>query len=195
MEIRVHACPSCDAPVTPGEKSCKFCKSVYMISSFSSLSDIDRSKLRNYSNAYSSGLKDDPDDPSLNHSIGICYISLGLYDKALASFEKVMDFDPENSFGYYAAAICLLKGRSAFLNSKKDVDKAIEYLNAATMIEELGKYHYLMAYLKYDYYKRKFLRTEPDYSYHLNTAYALGISDEDIFDIFNQLKVNAPEGF
>jgi len=122
-------------------------------------------------------------------------MNLGLYDKALNSFEKVIDADPEGSFGYYAAAVSLLNGRSAFLSDKKKIDKALEYLNAAMRIEELGVYHYLMAYIKYDYYKRKFLRIEPDYQYHLDSADAFGISDEDRCALFDLLKVDIPNGF
>jgi tetratricopeptide (TPR) repeat protein len=163
-----------------------------MISSFSSLSKISRPDLNKYTSAYTNALKNDPDDPSLNTSLGICFLSLGLHEKALANFEKAIGFDPENSSGHYMAAICLLNGKSAFLCEKKRVDKAIEYVNAALTIEELGTYHLFMAYLKYDYYKRKFLRTEPDYRYHLDLARSIGYTSEDEADLFNILKVSAP---
>ena len=195
MEIRVLVCPFCAAPISQKASLCEYCGHEYMVSSFSSLSKVSRSDLNKYTNAYSSALRDNPDDPSLNTSIGICFLSLGLHDKAMLNFEKVIGADPENASAYCMAAMCLLKGRSAFLCEKKNVDKAIEYLNAALMIEEIGKYHFFMAYLKYDYYKRKFLKTEPDYKYHLDAAYSTGVTDEEIFDLFNILKVKVPDVF
>jgi len=164
-----------------------------MISSFSSLSKIGRKDLNKYVNVYSNALNNSPKDPSLNQSLGICFMSLGIYDKALASFEKLVETNPEGSFGYYAVAICLLNGKSAFLCKKKEVDKAIEYLNAAIVIEELGICHYLMAYIKYDYYKRKYLKIEPDYEYHLNAARSVGVSEEDVYDLFSILRVEVPD--
>jgi len=166
-----------------------------MISSFSSVRKLGKSDLNKYTSAYSAALKNDPDNLSLNHSIGICYMNLGLYDKAFNSFEKVIDADPEGSFGYYAAAASLLNGRSAFLSEKKKIDKAIEYLNAAITIEERGLYHYLMAYIKYDYYKRKYLIIQPSFLHHLNNARTIGISDEDKHALFNILKVDMPNEF
>lgn len=195
MEIHALACPFCAAPISQKERVCDYCGREYMISSFSSLSKIDRSGLNKYTNAYSDALKSDPKDPALNRSIGICYIKLGVYDKALNSFENLIETDPEGSFGYYGAAISLLEGRSAFLSDKKRIDKAIKYMDAALIIEEIGVYHYLMAYLKYEYYKRKYLKIEPDYNYHLEAAVSLHISDEDKKSLFEMLKVAPPKDF
>jgi len=166
-----------------------------MISSFSSLSKLGRANINKYTNAYSNALKDEPNDASLNTSVGICYIGLGMYEKALICFEKVIEKDPENSFGYFAAAISMLNGKSAFLNEKKKVDKAIGYVNAALIISEIGIYHFLMAYLKYDYYKRKYLKIDPDHRYHLNLAYSYGILNGDVNDLFTMLNVKIPDEF
>jgi len=162
-----------------------------MISSFSSLSKMGRSDINKYANAYTDALKNNPNDPSLNQSIGVCYIGLGVYDRALSYFEKIIDANPRESFGYFAAAISILGGKSAFIANKKDVDRAINYMNAALMIEESGLYHYFMAYLKYDYYKRKYLKVEPNFEYHLDNA-KRSISDEDKASLFELLKTDIP---
>ncbi|MCL2142871.1 MAG: zinc-ribbon domain-containing protein [Methanomassiliicoccaceae archaeon] len=195
MEVRVLACPHCAAKISSNAKVCEYCGYEYMISSFSSLLKIGRQDINKYVAAYSDALKTNPNDPSLNRSAGICFMSLGIYDKALACFERQIDSNPEGSFAYYVSAMCLLNGKSAFITEKKKIDKAIEYLKAAIVIEEKGIYHYLMAYFKYDYYKRKFLKIEPDYNYHLSAAHSFGVSTEDILDLFNLLKVEVPKGF
>ena len=195
MEVSILRCPFCGAGISQKARVCDYCGHEYMISSFSSILKAPRADVNKCANEYSNALRGDPEDPSLNHSAGICYMVLGVYEKALASFEKAINGDPENSSSYYSAAVCMLNGKSAFLLEKKKVDKAIEYLNAALTIEELGTYHYLMAYIKYDFYKRKFLRIEPDYVHHLKMARSIGISDEERRDLFNLLKVEMPEGF
>lgn len=65
----------------------------------------------------------------------MCYLKLKLYDKALSAFEKAMEDNFDNSETFFYAAICLLKGRKAFLLNRTEIDKAEEYINAAIMIE------------------------------------------------------------
>lgn len=91
-----------------------------------------------YVKFYKEALADNPNNPQLNSSIGMCYLKLKLYDKALESFEKAIEDDFDNSETYFYAAVCLLKGRKAFLTPKADIDKALEYINAALMIENRG---------------------------------------------------------
>ncbi|WP_048113371.1 tetratricopeptide repeat protein [Candidatus Methanoplasma termitum] len=153
------------------------------------------SEIKKIGDAFSKALANNPIDSTLNRSMGICFTYLGLYEKACACFEKVIDINPEGSFGYYAMAICLLKGKPAFLCEKKTIDKSIEYLNAAIMIEDFGIFQYLMAYIKYDYYSRKFLNIKPDYQHHLDRAHSIGISKEDVYSIFDLLKVEMPDCF
>lgn len=55
--------------------------------------------------------------------------------------------------------------KSCFFASYRspNINKAEEYLNAACMIEPKGFYYLFWAYIKYDYFERKFLNTSPDY--------------------------------
>jgi len=39
----------------------------------------------------------------------------------------------------------------------------VEYLNAAIMIELRGIYHYFLAYVKHDYFERKYLNIAPNW--------------------------------
>ena len=195
MEIFTLMCPHCAAPISRNSIKCEYCGREYAISSFSSLSKNSMPEIKKIEGVFSKALTNNPNDSALNRSMGICFTYLGLYKKAGECFERVIDISPEESFGYYAVAVCLLNGKSAFLCDKKTIDRSIEYLNAAIMIEDLGMFQFFMAYIKYDYYKRKFLNITPDYQYHLDNAYSIGISKKEVCDLFNLLKVEVPDHF
>jgi hypothetical protein len=90
---------------------------------------------------------------------------------------------------YFYAALCALKGKKAFLQMRPQIDKVLELLNAAIMIEPKGIYYYYMAYIKYDYFKRKFLNTSPNYQDCLTKAKSLGYSSLDVKEMFSILGV------
>ena len=119
-------------------------------------------------------------------------MKLGLYDQALAAFEKAIADNFDNSETYFYAAVCVLKGKKAFLSPRGDIDKALGYIDAALMIEPKGIYYYFQAYIKYDYFKRKFLNVSPDYNECLNLAAQYGVSDYDKEVLFSTLKVACP---
>ena len=71
-------------------------------------------------------------------------------------------------------------------------NKAEEFLNAALMIEPKGIYYYLWAYIKYDYFKRKFLNTTPNYLDMLNSAEQFQTSEVDKLNLFEILNIENP---
>ena len=81
---------------------------------------------------------------------------------------------------YFYAAICLLKGQKAFLTQRPIIDKIEEYLNAAIMIEPKGIYYFFWAYIKRDYYERKFFKTAPNSKELMKSALDAGLSQEDV---------------
>ena len=116
-----------------------------------------------------------------------------MYDEAYNAFSKAIVDNFDNSETYFYAAICLLKGKKAFLQTRPEIDKILELMNAATMIEDRGIYYYFMAYIKYDYFKRKFLNTTPNYKDYLAMAKAKGYSELDVntmFDVMGVEKIN-----
>ena len=84
-------------------------------------------------------------------------------------------------------------GKKAFLAQRPEIDKIEEYLNAAMMIESKGIYHYFLAYIKYDYFCRKSLKTSPTYKESIANANSAGISPHDIEQLFGILGVNRPD--
>lgn len=126
--------------------------------------------------------------------VGSCVIE-DTIGKALSAFEKAMEDNFDNSETFFYAAICLLKGRKAFLLNRTEIDKAEEYINAAIMIEPRGIYYYFLAYIKYDYFSRKYFKTSPTYQEALKMAQQQGFSPYDAEQLFSILGVEKPSVF
>ena len=145
-----------------------------------------------YANSYRMDLQNNPNDLDANKATAYCYLKLKMYDKALEHFEKAVEDNFDDSEVYFYAAICCLKGKKAFLSQRTEINKAEEFLNAATMIEPKGIYYYFWAYIKYDYFKRKFLNTTPDYLNMLNCSEQFQVSELDKVELFQILNVENP---
>lgn len=188
-------CPGCGARVTTGQTECEWCHNPVIISTFNSVYSMPMPEVNKYAGAYRKELANHPDDPILNKSAAMCYLKLKLYDKALQAFEKAMEDNFDDSETFFYAAICLLKGKKAFVAPRTDINKIEEYINAALMIEPRGIYHYFWAYIKYDYFSRKFFKTSPTYQEALATAQQAGYSPFDSDQLFAILNVEKPSGF
>jgi tetratricopeptide (TPR) repeat protein len=186
-------CPGCGAAVDTGQKTCKYCKQPIVISTFNSVYEMPAPLINKYAAAYRQALGESPDNQELNNSIAMCYLKLKLYDKALAAFEKAMGDNFDNSETFFYAAICLLQGKKAFMTPRTVIDKIEEYINAALMIEPRGVYYYFWAYIKNDYYGRKFFNTSPSWQEVLEMAGGAGVSPHDIEQLYGILGVARPE--
>jgi tetratricopeptide (TPR) repeat protein len=165
------------------------------ISTFNSVYDMPLPMVNKYASAYKKALALSPDDVEINNSIAMCYLKLKLYDKALPAFEKAIEDNFDNSETFFYAAICLLQGKKAFLQQRPTIDKILEYINAALMIEPKGIYYYFLAYIKYDYFSRKFFKTSPTYQEALAMAAQAGYSPFDAEQLFAILGTERPAGF
>lgn len=186
-------CPNCGAAVDTGQKFCKFCKQPVVISTFNSVYEMPVPMINKYANAYRQALAESPENQELNNSIAMCYLKLKLYDKALGAFERAMEDNFDNSETFFYAAICLLKGNKAFLAQRAAIDKIEEYINAALMIEPRGVYYYFWAYVKHDYFNRKFYNTSPTCQETMGMAEGAGVSPYDIEQLYAILGVSRPE--
>ncbi|MCM1190316.1 MAG: tetratricopeptide repeat protein [bacterium] len=185
-------CPGCGEPWTLNMKECPSCHRPVVISTFNSVYTMPAPEVNKYANNYKKVLADDPDNADVQSSIAMCYLKLKLYDKALPAFERAIEADFDNSETYFYAAVCLLKGKKAFLAPRPDIDRAVEYINAALMIEPKGIYYYFLAYIKYDFFERKYLNTSPNYRECVRMAASAGVSAFDREMLFNILGVPAP---
>lgn len=186
------ACPSCGAPANTGDKSCNYCTRPIIVSTFTSVQEMSLQDVNKYARSYQKAIADNPDNVQINNSIGMCYLMLKLYDKACAAFEKAIENDIDNSETFFYAAVSLLNGKKAFLTPRPVIDKIEQYINAAIMIEPKGIYHYFHAYIKYDYFSRKFYNTSPTYQELLSRSQESGLSEYDVEQLFKILSVERP---
>lgn len=190
--VKQMKCPGCGASVAIGQQQCEWCNSPILISSFSSVYSMTGPELKKYESAYQDAVNQNPNIPELNKSMGVCYLKLRLYDKALGAFERAIEDNFDDSETYYYAALSLLDGKKAFNSPRKAVEQAISYLEAAISIEPRGIYYYALAYFKYDFYERKFLRTVPGYAECYNMAAQRGTSQADVAMMYEILGVERP---
>lgn len=188
-------CPGCGARVSTGQKECDWCHKPVVISTFNSVYSMPIPEVNKYAGAYKKALGEHPNNDELNKSVAMCYLKLKLYDKALTAFEAAIEDDFDDSETYFYAATCLLKGKKAFLAQRADINKCIEYINAANMIEPRGIYYYFLAYIKYDFFERKYLNTSPNYTECLKMANDYGTSQYDITMLFDILGIAKPSIF
>ena len=103
-----------------------------------------------------------------------------------------MQFNYDNSEVFFYAAVAQLQGKIPFLHLRPTIDKILSYMNSAMMIEPRGIYHYFIAYIKYDYFKRKYLNVTPDYSQTLAMAQQAGLTELEVRQLFELLGTPRP---
>jgi tetratricopeptide (TPR) repeat protein len=177
-----------------GQLVCKHCDAPIIVSTFTSVSTMPMPMINQYANTYRKALEGEPEAKDLNGNLAMCYLKLKLYDKALPAFEKAIEDNFDEPDMFFLAAVCVMKGRKAFLLQRPEIDKVEEYLNAAMMIEPKGIYHYFQAYIKLDYFKRKFFNTTPTVEEALANANAAGLSPTDVTNLYEMLGVERPSG-
>ena len=186
-------CPGCGDRVTTGQKDCNFCHKPIVISTFNSVYSMSMPEVNKYANTYRKALEENPNNQELNSSLALCYLKLKLYDKARSAFEEAMKDNFDNSETFFYAAVSLLQGNKAFLVQRPIIDKIEEYINAALMIEPKGIYYYFWAYIKYDYFSRKYFNTVPTYQDALRMAVDNGVSVFDKDQLYSILGVPKPD--
>jgi tetratricopeptide (TPR) repeat protein len=149
-------------------------------------------QVNKYVSTLQAQLTENPGDKQLNGALGICFLRLKLLDKALPFFEKAIEDNFSDPNPYFYAAVCLLKGKKAFLAMRPDIDAIEKYLDAAASLEERGIFHYFKAYVKYDYFSRKSFKTSPTWQEALEHAKKAGVSDGDVTGFYQLTGVERP---
>ncbi len=185
-------CPYCGAAVTTETKTCEYCSNPVVIQDVKEIKKFTPVQINKYVSAYKETLAANPKDKLVNGSIAFCFLQLKLYDKAIEHFELAIEDNFENSDTYYYLCIAKLKGQKAFTTPRSEIDKILEYIHAAQQIEPKPIYYYFEAYIKYDFFKRKFLNVPPKYEDLLGTAKSTGLLPEDADAMFAMLGVEKP---
>lgn len=194
VQVTSVQCPNCGGSVDIDQKRCEYCGNAVMISSFSAVAAIPQVAFNNQFRSYRQALAECPDNTDLSISVAMCFLRLRQFDHALNAFEKAMPSNFDNSEVFFYAAVCLLQGKMPFLHMRPTIDKILSYLDSALMIEDRGIYHYFLAYIKHDYFKRKFLNVTPNFSQHLEQAKRSGVLEDDIQQLFQLIGTQRPAG-
>ena len=182
---------------------CKYCRKAIVVRNVSQLDSATPQMLqelmRQYERGDVAGTASQSGGPaelptgSVEFSIGVCLLKLKLYAKAQQKFEAAIEKELYNPEVYLYAAVSLLGGKKAFLAPMPVIRKALEYVDAARMIENKGIYSLFAGYLKYDFFARKFLRISPDYREEIQDALSCGLTQEEFDRLFSLLHVSCPE--
>lgn len=186
-------CPGCGAAISTQTKKCPYCQRQIVITTFNSINGLTHLELNKQVSTYKKVMANNPDHIELNMSVGVCYLKLKLYDKAISAFEKALEDNFDYSETYFYAAAALLKGKDPFLASRAVIAKIEEYINAAITIEPKGIYFYFWAYIRYAHHHKKLYNAVPDYIALLNEAKEKGYSDMDADEMFQMLGISRPE--
>ena len=192
IEVISLKCPNCNSGVDTSMKECPACDKPIIIRQASQTAAMPMPLVNKYLGAYRSLGNQYPENKDINTAIGICFLKLKMYDKALDAFEKAMPDNFDNAEPFYLAAVSLLQGKKAFLAPRASIDKIEEYLNAAAMIEMRPIFYYFMAYVKKDYFERKYLNTNPSWQELLQQAEEYGLQTCDVEEfhaLINQLAI------
>jgi tetratricopeptide (TPR) repeat protein len=151
-------------------------------------------QVQKYQISFQAQIAANPNDNTLNSSLAFCFLKLKLPEKALPFFEKAMADNFSDPSLYYYAAVCLLKGKKAFLSMRPEIDAIERYLDTAISLEPRGIFYYFQAYIKNDYFERKRLNAKPGSKELLGTARQCGLSDDAITGFYALLGVEHPAG-
>jgi len=191
-ETQNFVCHGCGVSVSQNDNVCVYCGNPIAITNFKSITNMSPPLLNKYLSSYRKEASADHNNNESSMAIAFCYLKLKIYDMAKTSFDKALESNYDNPEIFFYAAISSLNGKKAFLAPRSDIDKAIEYLLAAIMIEPRAIYYYALAYIKYDFFTRKSYKISPDYQEELAIARSNGLSVEDKNNLYSLLCVEQP---
>lgn len=180
MEIISLKCPNCGGPVTTKAKKCEFCDSDILVKSFKNLASMPTPQVNKYMASYREAAEANPNNKDINTSIGLCFLRLKKYDQAIEFLVKAQADNFDDATPFFYAAVARLQGKKPFMHNRQEIDKMMEDIQAAMDIEPSAEQYYFMAYIKHDYFKRKFLNTSPTWEEYLQEAIDNGLSPADV---------------
>ena len=186
-------CSNCGDSLAESQTTCESCGMPVVIKHMSSIRGLTPQELNKRGRLMSQeAAKGGELSSAASFTAGCCFLQLKLYEPALSNFEKAFSADMDNAEAYFYAAVSILKGRRPFLVPLADLRKAEEFVGAALMIDDRPLFHYLLAYVKFDFYAKKFLRVQPDWKFELQRALSTGIKQDDQFELFELLGQDCP---
>lgn len=129
------------------------------------------------------------DDPDVRLALGICLLKLGLFDLATEHITAAIADDVDNAEAFLYAAIAALGGKRPFQVPIANVKRALEYLDAARMLEDRGIFDYLSGLIRQDFFERKYLRISPTSAEEMSAARLHNVTQADIQFVHNLARI------
>ena len=137
--------------------------------------------------------KNTEDDSQLK--AGVRFLTTKMYEQAQVCFEKAIQENLSDPEAYFYAAVAKLLGKRPFLASRKAINDIERYIEAALKYGERGVYYYFYAYVKYDYYEKKLLKSTPLFADLLAKALELGVTETEKKELFDLMGTEKPDIF
>lgn len=185
------SCMCCGAGVATSNSLCEYCGNPIRITTLKSTVELSKPLLMKYAKSYES----DQVDEKSKFSLGLIFLRLGQYEKAVNSFDEAIYDDPVNSEAYFYKAVASLSGKKPFLCSRSVIDDILSQIDSAREIESQPIFSYFSAIIKYDYFARKGFKTNPDYESELSDAFETGVALGDIDTLLTVIRVELPDEF
>jgi hypothetical protein len=123
---------------------------------------------------------------------GVRLLKSRLYSAASAAFDEAIQAGVHEPDAYFMSAVATLEGRRPCLCPRRNVQRAESLLDCALNLEDRAVFHYLLAYLRSDFYERKGLRPPVPSRMSLHRAKILGVADAEVLELFQMLNVAEP---
>jgi tetratricopeptide (TPR) repeat protein len=192
QQVIQSTCRGCGGPIDVSKQRCSYCKQPVAVSTFNSVFEMPIGLVNQCADIYQQESSAELGNAKLDNFVAMCYLKLEQREEAAQAFARAIREDFNNSENYFYSAICLLNGKKAFLSPKATIEQIEKQLKSATLIEPKAIYYYFWAYIKYDYYERKYFNTSPNYREMLQKANNAGLSPFDIDQLYSILGVSRP---
>lgn len=178
-------CPYCRQRVTPTNmRQAKAC------------TNGDQRKLTMAILSMQKNIQTNPDDAASHLALGLFFIMKGGYSDARIQLKKAIDLDPMNDSAYFYSCVALLNGMNpsrAETGKIKLIEERLQICeNLAQDDQTRAMYYYFHAFIKYDFFTKKYLRTTPTYQELLYQAMGCGLTVQDRDELFEILRVPRP---
>jgi tetratricopeptide (TPR) repeat protein len=155
-------CPKCGAPVSAKDQDCSHCGSGLLIVSPLTFSALSLLELKKYSSFYDKVADLKKETPNVLYAKGLCFLKLGLYEKAESCFIDVTNNDPTHSLAYFFQGISKFRGKRPRIQNIKTIQEVEGLIEAARELEPTnGLFIGILLFIKFDFYINNALREKP----------------------------------
>jgi len=177
-------CPQCGAPIERTESVCTYCHSPFFVKRIGDLQSKSNIEVSKYLKAYQQYLKNEEGyNKEAFMALGLCHLNNRSFERAIESFNKVIDVYPDYADAYFYCALAQLKGKRPYLQTLSNVKNILQLLDTAIEYDSKGRYYYLLSFIQCDFYEKKRLRSGRNSEELKRMAFELEIDDVEIMEI------------